>query len=88
MVLETLFGRGELAVSERLPNYARMYGMAEWVIPEKDYRSIVEREEAERALLLQTARAHGVATAGDLADYYRMSPREARPRIAELVETR
>jgi uncharacterized protein YcaQ len=31
------------------------------------------------------ARANGVATAKDLADYYRMAPREARLRIAELA---
>src|SRR5262249_42121379 len=29
---------------------------------------------------------HGVGTAADLADYYRMPVREARPRLAELVE--
>jgi uncharacterized protein YcaQ len=33
------------------------------------------------------ARAHGVGTADDLADYYRMPVRNARPRLSELVET-
>jgi len=32
------------------------------------------------------ARYHGVGTALDLADYFRISPREARPLIADLVE--
>jgi uncharacterized protein YcaQ len=36
--------------------------------------------------LLQAARAHGVATAADLADYFRMPVRDARPRIAELAQ--
>jgi uncharacterized protein YcaQ len=34
--------------------------------------------------VLLAARANGVATAKDLADYYRMAPREARQRVAEL----
>ena len=44
------------------------------------------RDEAQRELLRLAARSHGVAAAADLADYYRMPIREARPRIAELVE--
>jgi uncharacterized protein len=32
------------------------------------------------------ARAHGIGTADDLADYYRMPVRDARPRLAELVD--
>jgi uncharacterized protein YcaQ len=45
----------------------------------------VEREEAQRQLLVQAARAQGVGTAADLADYFRMQVRDARPRLAELV---
>ena len=45
----------------------------------------MEREEAQRQLLLQGARAHGVGTAADLADYFRMPVNDARPRLAELV---
>ncbi|HEX5083400.1 MAG TPA: crosslink repair DNA glycosylase YcaQ family protein, partial [Blastocatellia bacterium] len=37
-------------------------------------------------LLRLSARSHGVGAVGDLADYYRMPIREARQRIAELVE--
>ncbi|MGH7644069.1 MAG: DNA glycosylase AlkZ-like family protein, partial [Gemmatimonadales bacterium] len=43
------------------------------------------REDAQRELLRRAARAQAVATARDLADYYRMPAGEARPRIAELV---
>jgi uncharacterized protein YcaQ len=39
-------------------------------------------------LLRLAARAHGVGTAGDLADYYRMPIGQARPRLAELVAAR
>jgi len=87
VVLETLFGRGTLAVTERGSSLARMYDLAERVIPREHSGREVGREEAERALLVQAARAHGVGTAQDLADYYRMSARDARPRLAELVES-
>lgn len=83
--LEALFGRGTLAVADRLPNFARVYDLAERVIPAEHHGRRVAGDEAQRELLRRAARALGVATAGDLADYYRMSPREARPRIAELV---
>ena len=43
------------------------------------------RDEAQRELLLRAAHAHGVGTAADLADYYRVPVREARPRLVELV---
>jgi uncharacterized protein YcaQ len=84
-VLEAHFGRGALAVAERRPNLARVYDLAKRVIPPEHYRRRVGREAAQRELLRLAARAHGVATAADLADYYRLPVREARPRIAELV---
>jgi uncharacterized protein YcaQ len=84
-VLEAHFGRGVLAVAERRPNFARVYDLAERVLPPEHHGRRVDRADAERQLLLQAGRAHGVATAADLADYYRMSVREARPRLAELV---
>ncbi len=93
-VLEAHFGRGLLAVTARRSDFSRLYDLAERVIPPQHFGREVEREEAERALLLQAAGALGVGTAGDLADYYRIrepggggtgSVREARPRLAELV---
>lgn len=84
-VLEWHFGRGVLAVAERRPNFARVYDLVERVVQAEHRRRKVGREEAQRELLRQAAHSHGVATAGDLADYYRMPVREARPRIAELV---
>ncbi len=85
-VLEAHFGFGRLAVADRRPNFARLYDLSERVLPREQHRREVGREEAQRELLRLAARAHGIATAGDLADYYRMPVREARPRIAELVE--
>jgi uncharacterized protein YcaQ len=85
-VLEALFGCGMLAVAERRPNFSRTYDLAERVIPAEHHGRKVEREEGQRELLRLAARSHGVGTVGDLADYYRMPIREARQRIAELVE--
>ena len=84
--LEALFGLGELAIAERRPNFARTYDLAERVIPAEHHGRKIEREEAQRELLRLAARSHGVGTAGDIADYYRMPIREARQRIAELIE--
>ena len=86
-VLEAHFGRGLLAVAERRPNFARAYDLAERVLRPEHHGRRVTREEAQRELLRLAARSHGVGTAGDLADYYRMPIREARPRLTELVET-
>lgn len=84
-ILEAHFGFGRLAVARRLPNFQRAYDLAERVIPSEHLRRRIERADAERALLCQAARAHGVAAAADLADYYRMPLRAARPRLHELV---
>jgi uncharacterized protein len=85
-VLEAHFGRGLLAVAERRPNFARTYDLAERVVPAAHYSRQTTPEEAQRELLHRAARAHGVGTAADLADYYRMPVRAARPRLAKLVE--
>jgi uncharacterized protein YcaQ len=84
--LEAHFGRGLLAVAERQPDFSRLYDLAERVIPQEQHACKVERAESQRQLVSMAARSHGVGTAADLADYYRMPVREAHPRIAELVE--
>jgi uncharacterized protein len=84
--LEYLFWTGRIAAANRR-NFERHYDVAERVIP----RAVLERptppeDEAHRELLLVAAGAHGVATLGDLADYFRIKVPLARPRVAELVE--
>jgi uncharacterized protein len=85
-VLEAHFARGALAVALRRPDFARVFDLAERLIPAEHHGRELSREEAQRELLRRAARAQGVGTADDLADYYRMPIREARPRITELVE--
>jgi uncharacterized protein len=85
--LEALFGQGALAIAGRRPDFSRLYDLAGRVVPPAHAGRVVDREAAQRALLAVAARAHGVATGGDLADYWRMPAREAGPRILELAET-
>ena len=86
MVLEAHFGAGKVATANRRPNFARAYDLAERVIPAEHFKRKVSSAEAQRELLRRSARAHGVGTAGDLADYYRMPIGDARARLAELVD--
>jgi uncharacterized protein YcaQ len=84
--LESFFGRGLLAVAGRRRSLARQYDLAERVIPAQHLARQVAPDQARRELLGIAARAHGVATLRDLADYFRMRTAVARPRLAELVE--
>lgn len=85
-VLEALFARGELAIAgRRAAGFARLYDLAERVVP-AEHRLPVPREEAHRRLLEHACRALGVGTARDLADYYRLPIKDARARLTEMVE--
>jgi uncharacterized protein YcaQ len=83
--LEAHFGRGLLAVADRRPDYARIYDLAERVVPAEHHGQRMDRAEAQSELLRQAAAALGVGTAADLADYFRMPVRDARPRLEELT---
>src|SRR5580658_2514179 len=85
-VLEAHFLRGHLAAAGRRADFSRLYDLAERLIPDEHRSRHVEYDECRRALLLQAAHAHGVGTAKDLADYFRMPVREALPRLRELLE--
>jgi len=84
--LEAHFGGGRLAVAIRRPNFQRAYDLTERLIPQEIQGRVSGREEQHRELLRIAARAHGVGSARDLADYYRLPMRDARPRLLELVE--
>lgn len=84
--LEYHFGYGDVSVADRLPNFQRVYDLPENVIDEPHFSKTMSRNDAQRELLHRAAKSFGVATVHDLADYYRMTARDASPRIAELVE--
>ena len=84
--LEGHFARGAIAIAERrAAGFARVYDLAERVVPSEHATRTMARDEAQRELVRLAARAMGVATAGDIADYYRMAPRDARQRVLELA---
>jgi len=84
-VLEAHFLRGALAAAGRRTDFSRLYDLAERLIPAEHRCRHVDHDEGRRALLLQAARAHGVGTAKDLADYFRMPVNQARPLLRELA---
>lgn len=84
--LEYHFGRGQVAVAGRLANFQRRYDLPERLIAADSLEQRPSTSDAQRELLRMAGVSLGVATLQDLADYYRMSPREARPRVEELVE--
>jgi uncharacterized protein len=83
-VLEDLFDCGTLLVHDRV-NFERRYDLAERVLPPGVDTSEPTAAEAAVELTLLAARALGVATAADLADYYRLSAAQTRAALAELV---
>jgi uncharacterized protein YcaQ len=83
-VLEDLFDCGTLLVHDRV-NFERRYDLAERVLPAGIDTSEPTAAEAAAELTLLAARALGVATAADLADYYRLRPAVARAALAEVV---
>ena len=86
-VMEAHFLRGTLAAAGRRLDFSRVYDLAERLIPTEHRSRRVEYDDGRRSLLLLAARAHGVGTAKDLADYFRMPVAEAKPRLRELVES-
>lgn len=85
--LEWLFWSGRISTVTRRANFERVYDLTQRVLP----RAIIEtptptNADAHRALLRIASRSLGVATIKDLRDYFRQSPEDAKPRVAELVE--
>ena len=85
LALDWLFRTGQVGV-RRDVRFERSYETFDGLIPAKT-RTVASpfEEEAQRALLLTAARCHGVGAAADLADYFRIRPAEAHPRLEELV---
>jgi len=86
--LEVLFWTGEVTAAGRR-GFERVYDLTERVLPAGVLaRATPEKRDAQRELLRRSARAHGIGSVQDLADYFRLSPRDAKPLLADLVEER
>ena len=85
VALEILFDHGRVAAVRRPNDFARLYDIAERVIPADVLaRPALPEREARKELLVLAARSHGVGTVADLADYHRH--KHCKPLVAELVE--
>ncbi|HEY0617437.1 MAG TPA: crosslink repair DNA glycosylase YcaQ family protein [Kribbella sp.] len=85
--LEFLFFAGEITVARRNQQFERMYDLPERVLPSAVLATPTPTvEEAHRGLVSIAARAHGVATAQCLKDYFRTAPAPTAQAIRELVE--
>jgi len=84
---EWLFWAGRITTAYRR-GFERYYDLPERVLPQAVLDLPVPSvEDAHRELLRISARAHGIATYGDLRDYFRLAPGDTKDRIEELVET-
>jgi uncharacterized protein YcaQ len=83
---EWLFWAGRITTHSRR-GFERLYDLPERVIPPDIFNAPAPKpEDAHRELLRMSARALGVATYGDLRDYFRLSPGDVKDRLEELVE--
>jgi uncharacterized protein len=83
--LEYLFLWGEV-VSAGRRNFERSYALTEQVLPAELIEAEVSEHDAQKELLRLGARAHGIGTLGDLADYYRLKKTPAKLLAQELVD--
>ncbi|AWC23437.1 hypothetical protein CO731_02908 [Aminobacter sp. MSH1] len=83
---EWLFWAGRITTHSRR-GFERLYDLPERVLPSDIHAlPIPAPADAHRELLRISARAHGVATAICLRDYFRLSPADMKGRLEELVE--
>ncbi len=86
IALEHLFHHGDLAAIRRRSDFARLYDLADRVLPAAALDGPTPTEaEARTELLLLAARSLGVATLEDLADYHRQRNAPCKPLVAALV---
>jgi uncharacterized protein YcaQ len=87
IALEHLFHAGVVAATRRPGDFARMYDLAERVLPAAFLALPTPTErDARKELLVRAARHQGVATFGDLTDYHRQRNPPCRTLVGELVE--
>ncbi len=82
---EALFAAGRLGVADRR-GFERRYDLIERVLPPAVAAlPVLNPAEAHRELADLSARAHGIGTAKDLADYFRMPVAAMKAALAELL---
>jgi len=84
--LETLFRWGDVAAAGRT-RFERVYGLPEQVYPAALLGRTVSRTDAHRELVSRSARAHGIGTVKDFADYFRLKNPAALAAIRDLEDS-
>ena len=84
--LEVLFMRGEVVAAGRR-NFERSYELAERRIPAALLEHDVAEGDAVRELVRTSARALGIGTVRDIADYFRLMQAPTKVAILDLVES-
>jgi len=84
LALEHLWRIGDVAISGRR-GFERHYALEEQVIPAEVRGRQLSREDSIGELVRRAARSSGVATASDLADYYRIRDRRAVGRAVDAL---
>lgn len=85
IIAEQLFAAGVVSVATRT-GFVRHYDLSERVIPPEILGQRVDEADAVRVLVAQSAAALGIGTEPDLRDYYRLSQKQTKAAIVDLVE--
>lgn len=84
--MEFLFWCGEVTPVKRRSSFERVYDLTERVIPQPLLSQEMRDADAFAVLVEHAARAYGVATEGDLRDYFRLPVPGARGALRRLTE--
>lgn len=86
-ILEWLFWTGQITAQRRANDFARVYRGLHHVFPAEVLNAPArDALDIRRTLLMQAARAMGVATAKDLYDYHRQIPAVTKSALQSLVD--
>ncbi|MEZ5225700.1 MAG: crosslink repair DNA glycosylase YcaQ family protein, partial [Acidimicrobiales bacterium] len=86
VALEWLYYTGRLSIHHRDHQFTTHYDLPHRIVPAHvSGQPTPTTEEAQAEMLMLGARSHGIGTAADLADYFRIKMPEARPLLAQLV---
>lgn len=89
--LEHLFWAGEVSSAGRTTSFERLYDLPERVLPSVGLDAAVpddarEHRDAFVDLMRISALANGIGTIQCLRDYFRLSPQQAAPALAALID--
>lgn len=85
VAMEHLYNIGELAIANR-KNFQRIYDIRDRVLPDWVDKSEPPAAAAHKQLLEMSMRALGVCAPDQVGSYFKLTPKEARPFVRELID--